>query len=79
MAAENATNNFIRDPELRLSQFLYFGKEYADYHPGNWFAHDYFRAVNIMSILELAENPKKQLIPIELITKVNLYKLSNII
>ncbi|XP_014485240.1 PREDICTED: 60 kDa SS-A/Ro ribonucleoprotein-like [Dinoponera quadriceps] len=69
MAAEDASNNFVRDPEVRLSQFLYVGKEYADYHPGNWFVHDYFRAVNIMSILELAENPKKQLIPIELITK----------
>lgn len=71
MAAEDASNIVVRDPEIRLSQFLYVGKEYADYHPGNWFVHDYFRAVNIMSILELAENPKKQLVPIELITKVS--------
>lgn len=72
MAAEDASNNVVRDPEVRLAQFLYVGKEYADYHPGNWFVHDYFRAVNIMSILELAENPKKELIPIDLILKVKI-------
>ena len=57
------------DPEVRLSQFLYIGKEYPDYQPGNWFAHNYFLARNVPSIEELAENPEKQLLPIEIITK----------
>lgn len=56
--------------EMRLLRYLYVGKEYADYHPGNWFVHDYFVAQNVSSIEELAENPEKQLIPIQLITKV---------
>lgn len=54
---------------MRLLRYLYVGKEYADYHPGNWFVHDYFVAQNVSSIEELAENPEKQLIPIQLITK----------
>lgn len=58
------------DPEVRLSQFLYVGKEYPDYQPGNWFVHKYFLAKNVLSIEELAENTEKQLLPIEIITKV---------
>lgn len=61
------------DPEVRLSQFLYIGKEYLDYQPGNWFAHNYFLARNVPSIEELAENPEKQLLPVEIITKVKFY------
>ncbi|XP_043253937.1 60 kDa SS-A/Ro ribonucleoprotein-like [Colletes gigas] len=57
------------DPEIRLSQFLYVGKEYPDYHPGNWFVHNYFLAKNVPSIEELAENTEKQLLPVEIITK----------
>lgn len=57
------------DPEVRLSQFLYVGKEYPDYQPGNWFVHNYFLAKNVLSIEELAENTEKQLVPIEIITK----------
>ena len=61
------------DPEVRLAQFLYIGKEYPDYQPGNWFAHNYFLARNVPSIEELAENPEKQLLPVEIITKVKFY------
>ncbi|CAL7947863.1 unnamed protein product [Xylocopa violacea] len=57
------------DPEVRLSQFLYVGKEYPDYQPGNWFVHNYFLAKNVPSIEELAENTEKQLLPIQIITK----------
>ncbi|KOC66026.1 60 kDa SS-A/Ro ribonucleoprotein [Habropoda laboriosa] len=57
------------DPEVRLSQFLYVGKEYPDYQPGNWFVHNYFLTKNVPSIEELAENTDKQLLPIQIITK----------
>ncbi|XP_043795391.1 60 kDa SS-A/Ro ribonucleoprotein-like isoform X1 [Apis laboriosa] len=57
------------DPEVRLSQFLYVGKEYPDYQPGNWFVHNYFLAKNVPSIEELAENTEKQLLPIQIIIK----------
>ena len=57
------------DPQIRLSQFLYVGKEYPDYQPGNWFVHNYFLAKNVPSIEELAENVEKQLLPVEIITK----------
>jgi len=58
------------EPEIRLSRFLYIGKEYANYQPGYWFAHNYFIAKNVPSIEELAGNEEKQLVPIELIIKV---------
>ncbi|KAF3422284.1 hypothetical protein E2986_09484 [Frieseomelitta varia] len=57
------------DPEVRLSQFLYVGKEYPDYQPGNWFVHSYFLTKNIPSIEELAENTEKQLLPVQIIKK----------
>ncbi|XP_033339010.2 RNA-binding protein Ro60 [Megalopta genalis] len=57
------------DPEIRLSRFLYVGKEYLDYQPGNWFVHNYFLAKNVPSIEELAENAEKQLVPVEIIIK----------
>ncbi|GAB1861055.1 60 kDa SS-A/Ro ribonucleoprotein [Camponotus japonicus] len=57
------------EPEIRLSRFLYIGKEYANYQPGYWFAHNYFIAKNVPSIEELAGNEEKQLVPIELIIK----------
>ncbi|OAD61808.1 60 kDa SS-A/Ro ribonucleoprotein [Eufriesea mexicana] len=57
------------DPIVRLAQFLYVGKEYPDYQPGNWFVHNYFLAKNVPSIEELAENAEKQLLPIEIIVK----------
>ncbi|XP_076232684.1 RNA-binding protein RO60 [Calliopsis andreniformis] len=59
----------FHEPEIRFGQFLFVGKEYADYQPGNWFVHDYFMARNVSSIEELAENPEKQLLPIQIITK----------
>lgn len=59
------------EPEIRLSRFLYIGKEYANYQPGYWFAHNYFIIKNVPSIEELAGNEEKQLVPIELIIKVN--------
>lgn len=58
------------DPEVRLSQFLYVGKEYPDYQPGNWFVHSYFLTKNVPSIEELAENTEKQLLPVQIITEV---------
>ncbi|XP_076288394.1 RNA-binding protein RO60 [Lasioglossum baleicum] len=64
-----ATDLDPNDPETRLSRFLYVGKEYLDYQPGNWFVHNYFLAKNVPSIEELAENVEKQLIPVEIITK----------
>ncbi|KZC11497.1 60 kDa SS-A/Ro ribonucleoprotein [Dufourea novaeangliae] len=45
------------DPETRLSQFLYVGKEYPDYHPGNWFNHNYFFAKNAFES-NLVPNPE---------------------
>lgn len=69
MAAEYESNYDFK-PEARLSRFLYVGKEYADYHPGNWFVHDYFIARNVPSIEELAENAEEQLVPLQLIVKV---------
>ncbi|XP_031849518.1 RNA-binding protein RO60 [Nomia melanderi] len=64
-----ATDQDPNDSEIRLSRFLYVGKEYPDYQPGNWFVHNYFLAKNVPSIEELAENTEKQLVPIEIITK----------
>lgn len=58
------------EPEIRLSRFLYIGKEYANYQPGYWFAHNYFIIKNVPSLEELAGNEEKQLVPIELIIKV---------
>lgn len=55
----------FHEPDVRLAQFLYVGKEYADYQPGNWFVHDYFFARNVSSI-----DPEKQLLPVQIITKV---------
>lgn len=60
----------FEEPEIRLARFLYIGKEYANYQPGYWFAHNYFIIKNVPSIEELAENEEKQLVPIELIIKV---------
>ncbi|XP_017880741.1 60 kDa SS-A/Ro ribonucleoprotein-like [Ceratina calcarata] len=57
------------DPEVRLSRFLYVGKEYPDYQPGNWFVHNYYLAKNVPSIEELAENTEKQLLPVQIIIK----------
>lgn len=59
------------DPESRLLRYLYIGKDYPNYQPGYWFAHHYFIVRNVLAIEELAENEEKQLVPIELITKVN--------
>lgn len=66
-----ATEGNSNDPELRLSRYLYVGKDYPNYQPGYWFAHHYFIVRNVLAIEELAENEEKQLVPIELITKVN--------
>lgn len=66
-----ATEGNANDPELRLLRYLYIGKEYPNYQPGYWFAHHYFIVRNVLAIEELAENEEKQLVPIELITKVN--------
>lgn len=60
----------FEEPEIRLSRFLYVGKEYANYQPGYWFVHNYFIIKNVPSIEELAGNEEKQLVPIELIIKV---------
>lgn len=65
-----ATDLDPNDAEIRLSRFLYVGKEYPDYQPGNWFVHNYFLAKNVPSIEELAENTEKQLVPIDIITEV---------
>lgn len=65
-----AMDSDLTDPETRLSQFLYVGKEYPDYQPGNWFVHNYFLAKNVPSIEELAEDTDKQWVPIQIITKV---------
>lgn len=70
MATEDIPTHNPEEPEARLSRFLYVGKEYSDYQPGNWFVHNYFLAKNVPSIEELAENTEKQLVPIELIIKV---------
>ncbi|KAL6449393.1 hypothetical protein ACFW04_000763 [Cataglyphis niger] len=59
----------FEEPEIRLSRFLYVGKEYANYQPGYWFVHNYFIMKNVPSIEELAGNEEKQLVPIELIVK----------
>lgn len=66
------------EPEIRLSRFLYIGKEYANYQPGYWFAHNYFIIKNVPSIEELADNEEKQLVPIELIIKVNSINCTNV-
>lgn len=60
----------FEEPEIRLARFLYIGKEYANYQPGYWFAHNYFIIKNVPSIEELADNEEKQLVPIEIIIKV---------
>ncbi|XP_072765647.1 RNA-binding protein RO60 [Anoplolepis gracilipes] len=59
----------FEEPEIRLSRFLYIGKEYGNYQPGYWFAHNYFIIKNVPSIEELAGNEEKQLVPMELIIK----------
>ncbi|KMQ97425.1 60 kda ss-a ro ribonucleo [Lasius niger] len=59
----------FEEPEIRLARFLYIGKEYANYQPGYWFAHNYFIIKNVPSIEELADNEEKQLVPIEIIIK----------
>ncbi|KAL6264921.1 hypothetical protein P5V15_005015 [Pogonomyrmex californicus] len=64
-----ATVGNCNDPELRLLRYLYIGKEYPNYQPGYWFAHDYFIVRNVRSIEELAEEKEKELVPLELITK----------
>ncbi|KOX79364.1 60 kDa SS-A/Ro ribonucleoprotein [Melipona quadrifasciata] len=64
--AEDLDSN---DPEVRLSQFLYVGKEYPDYQPGNWFVHNYFLTKNVPSIEELAGNSQKRLLPVDIINK----------
>ena len=65
-----ATEGNSNDPELRLLRYLYVGKDYPNYQPGYWFAHHYFIVRNVLAIEELAEDKEKQLVPIELITKV---------
>ncbi|XP_046829031.1 60 kDa SS-A/Ro ribonucleoprotein-like [Vespa crabro] len=55
--------------EEQMSAFLYVGKEFALYHPGNLFAHNYFLAVNVGCIEKLAADENKQLLPIEIILK----------
>ncbi|XP_066584873.1 RNA-binding protein RO60-like [Prorops nasuta] len=79
MAAEDATNADANanSPEVRLMQFLFVGKEYPEYQPGDWFVHKYFLVKNVPSIEELAEDTdvKKQLLPIELINKAYNSKL----
>jgi len=74
-----ATEGNSSDPELRLLRYLYVGKEYPNYQPGYWFAHHYFIVRNVLAIEELAENEETQLVPIELITKVNIGGLNCII
>lgn len=60
----------FEDPEVRLKRFLYIGKEYLNYQPGYWFVHNYFVIENVPSIEELADDPEKELLPLELIKEV---------
>ncbi|XP_015596736.1 60 kDa SS-A/Ro ribonucleoprotein [Cephus cinctus] len=56
-------------PELRLSRYLYIGKEYLNYQSGNWFAHNYYEVNKVPSIIELAMSKKKHEYVVELIQK----------
>lgn len=68
---ENIEEDTDNAPEARLSRFLFLGKEYTNYQPGCWFVHDYFLIKNVPSIEQLASNKETELVPIDLITKVN--------
>lgn len=57
------------EPAVHLSQYLYVGKEYPNYQPGDWFVHKYYQADRVGSISKLAGG-ENALVAIEVIKKV---------
>lgn len=68
MAEATALIDRQEEPEVNLSQYLYVGKEYPNYQPGNWFVHKYYEQGRISSISKLAEK-ENPLVAIDLIKK----------
>lgn len=59
--------------ETQLRRFLYIGKEKPEYHPGNWFVHNYYQTANLSSIDELASDPLKHDVIISIIIEVKFF------
>lgn len=70
MSTTGAPSSPDDTPKERLTRYLYIGKEYPVYHPGDWFVHDYYTANNVPSIQELAQDSDNSLVPIEIIKQV---------
>ena len=70
MSTTGAQSSQNESPEEKLNRYLYIGKEYPVYHPGNWLVHNYYTPNNVPSISELAKNLDNPEIPLDLIKKL---------
>lgn len=70
MTEKRPAEDSIEPPETRMLRYLYIGKEYLEYQPGNWFVHNYFNVDRVPSIEEMAANSDTELKPIEIINSV---------
>ncbi|XP_046738503.1 60 kDa SS-A/Ro ribonucleoprotein-like [Diprion similis] len=68
MAEPELSGDSLIRPEVRLRQYLYVGKEYPNYQPGNWFFHKYYEEGRVQSIKNIVES-KNPLVAIDLIKK----------
>lgn len=71
MTEKRPAEDSIEPPETRMLRYLYIGKEYLEYQPGNWFVHNYFNVDRVPSIEEMAANSDTELKPIEIINSVS--------
>ncbi|XP_046611310.1 60 kDa SS-A/Ro ribonucleoprotein-like [Neodiprion virginianus] len=68
MAEPALSGDSLIQLEVRLCQYLYVGKEYPNYQPGNWFFHKYYEEGRVQSIKKIAET-QNPLVAIDLIKK----------
>lgn len=59
------------DAEVRMIRYLYIGKEYTEYQPGNWFVHQYYSTDRVPSIEEMAIDKNTETKPVEIIETVS--------
>ena len=77
MTAEKPADDAKEPPESRMLRYLYIGKEYPEFHPGNWFVHKYYSVDRIPSIEEMAIEKNTETKPVEIIETVSSYTKQN--
>ena len=71
MTAKKPTDYDKEPPETRMLRYLYIGKEYTEYQPGNWFVHQYYSTDRVPSIEEMAIDKNTETKPVEIIETVS--------